>query len=366
MPDAPIDPDDDATLIYTSGSTGHPKGVLSTHRNAIHAVLSWELDWAVRAHRGIYVAPEVEHQEGMLLAIPLFHVAGSHAALLSALRPQRKMVCMYKWDVQQGMELIERERLTLFTATPAISGDLVNAAKTTDRDLSSLLVMGGGGAPRAPEQVRAIDRLSKIIIPHTGWGMTEINAIGTSNGGADYLARPSSPGQCSAVLDMRVVDESGRECRSGERGELQVRGTTLFREYWNRPEATAESFDDEWFRTGDMAIIDDEGFLFIVDRIKELIKYKGFQVPPAELEGLLLTHEAVADAAVIGIPDDEAGEIPKAFVTLKPGSEATAEEIQSFVAGQVATFKQVRLLEFIDVIPKSASGKILRRELRDR
>ena len=188
---------------------------------------------------GIHELPEPLHQGGMLLATPLFHVAACHAAMLSCVRVQRKVVCMYKWDAELAMQLIERERLTSLLATPAISGDLVRAAKThTDHNLSSLLVLGGGGAPRPPEQVREINQLTDDVVPSTGWGMTETNAIGAGIAASDYLERPASSGQCSAVLDFRIVGEAGQELAAGERGELQVRGTSMFRGYWNRPDGT--------------------------------------------------------------------------------------------------------------------------------
>jgi len=364
MPEVSIDPDDDATIIYTSGSTGHPKGVLSTHRNSIHALLSWELDWELRARLGVYVPPEVEYQQGMLLAIPLFHVAGSHAAMLSAFRPQRKMILMYKWDVRKGMELIERERLTVFTSTPAISGDLVNASGTTDRDLSSLLVMGGGGGPRAPQQVHAIDRLSKIIIPHTGFGMTELSAIGTSNAGADYLEHPSSSGLCSLVLDMRVVDKDGTECESGEAGELQVRGTTLFREYWNRPGATARSFDGEWFRTGDMATIDPDGFVFIVDRIKDLVIRGGENVGCGGVESALLEHPDVIEACVYGVPDTRLGE--EIGATLFVSREIAENDLLVFLSERLAHFETPRFIhQQTEPLLRTASAKIYKKQIRD-
>ena len=195
--------------------------------------------------------------------------------------------------------------------------------------------------------------------------MTELSPV--SHATIPGQGKAGSSGVTVSNTECRIVDLEGNDLGIDEDGELWIRGPQVMKGYLNNDEATAMTIDaDGWLHTGDVAHLDSDGHIYIVDRIKELIKYKGFQVPPAELEGLLLTHPAVADAAVIGIPDDECGEIPKAFITLKTGQEATAEEIQEFVAGQVASYKQVRMLEFIDQIPKSASGKILRRELRDR
>ena len=270
---------------------------------------------------------------------------------------------MYKWDVESGMELIERERLTVFTATPAISGDVVHASLTSDRDLSSLLVMGGGGAPRAPEQVRAIDRISDLIIPHTGWGMTETSAIGTANGGVDYLKRPSSPGQCSAVLDIRVVDDSGHECPAGERGELQVRGTSLFRGYWNQPETTAEAFDGEWFRTGDSAIIDEEGFLYIVDRIKDLVIRGGENIGCGPIEAALLEHPAVIEACVYGVPNERLGE--EVGATLYVSGVIAEDDLREFLTDKLAYFEIPRYIhQQSRVLPRVAAGKISKLQLK--
>jgi long-chain acyl-CoA synthetase len=271
-PPCALDPDDDAIMLFTSGSTGHPKGAVSTHRNILSALLSWELDYNAAVLTGLFPpAPAAAPQPVMLLGVPLFHVTGLHAAYLSSFRPQRRLVSMYKWDPEKALAIIERERVTNFVAPAAMTGDLVEASRGSMRDLSSLSTVGGGGAARPPEQVRAIDRAFANARPNTGWGMTETNAIGTGIAGQDYLEHPASSGRVSAVLDIRVVDDGGRPVPSGERGELQVRGTSVMRGYWRRPDADAESFDGEWFRTGDVAFIDGDGYLHIVDRIKDLV-----------------------------------------------------------------------------------------------
>jgi long-chain acyl-CoA synthetase len=363
MPQVNMNPDDDAIILYTSGSTGDPKGVVSSHRSIIHALLSWELDWELRACMGVYELPEPEFQGGMLLAIPLFHVAGCHAAMLSSIRVQRKVVCMHKWDAHTGMELIERERLTVLMATPAISGDVVHASATSSRDLSSLIVMGGGGAPRAPEQVRAIDQISESLNPATGWGMTETNAIGTGIAATDYLENPSSSGQCSAVLDIRVVDDKGDECPTGERGELQVRGTSMFRCYWNRPEATAEAFDGDWFRTGDVAIIDEQEFLYIVDRIKDLVIRGGENIGCGAVEAALLEHPDVIESCVYAVPDDHLGE--EVGATLFVTSVINEDFLRQFLADKLAKFEIPRYIhQTSEPLPRIASGKIAKRQLK--
>lgn len=364
MPPASIDPDDDATILYTSGSTGPAKGVISSHRNITNTLLSWELDWELRAHMGLYEPPVLDHQQGILLTVPLFHVSGIFAALLASIRPQRKVVFMYKWDVQQGIELIESERLTVLTATSAITGDLVHAAESTDRDLSSLLVLGGGGASRAPAQVHAINQLSKSITPHTGWGMTETNGIGTSIAGEYYLQRPGCSGQRSAVLDIRAVDEEGNVCLSGERGELQVRGTSLFRGYWNRTDETTEAFDGQWFRTGDAVVIDAEGYCYIVDRIKELVIRGGENIGCGTVEAALVEHSNVIEACAYGLPDDRLGE--EVGATLFVSSAIAEDELRKFLSNRLARFEIPRYIhQQTEVLPRGPSGKIFKQQLKN-
>ena len=307
MPPADLSPDDDTLMLYTSGSTGHPKGAVSTHRNIISALLSWELDWATMARMAVS-AVEPAQNPAALLAVPLFHVSGLHVSHLSSYRAQRKLVLMYKWDAEKAAELIERERITSVSAPAAMTGDLVEVARRTHRDLTSLVALGGGGAPRAPEQVRAIDQTLPNATPNIGWGMTETNAIGTGHSGVDYLARPTSSGRVSPVLDIRVVDEAGNVLGPNQRGELQIRGTSIMRGYWNRPEANAQTFDGEWMRTGDVATIDEDGFMYIVDRIKELVIRGGENIGCGSVEAAILEHPDVLEASVYGVPDDRLGE----------------------------------------------------------
>lgn len=364
MPSADFGPNDDATIFYTSGSTGHPKGVVSCHRNIITALLSWELDGLAGAMtRGIEL-PVPQDQPASLLAVPLFHVTGSHAVYLNSYRSQRRIVSMYRWDVEQAAELIERERISSVIAPAAMTGDLVAAARRTNRDLSSLAAVGGGGAPRAPAQVRNIEATFANAMPGTGWGMTETNAIGTGIGGQDYLDRPESSGRCAAVLDMRVVNEAGQELQQGERGELQVRGTSVIRGYWNRPDATAETFVDGWLLTGDVAYLDAEGYLFIVDRLKDLVIRGGENIGCGTVEAALLEHPDISEASVYGVPDERLGEEVGATVHAEePVAEA---ELLAFLQAKLAKYEIPRYLHYSPIpLPRTASGKILKRQLRD-
>jgi len=364
MPAAQLHPKDDATILYTSGSTGHPKGAVSCHRNIISALLSWELDGRAAASVAGVEFPEPQAQPAALLAVPLFHATGSHAVFLSCFRAQRRLISMYKWDVSQAAEIIETERVSAFVAPAAMTGDLVQHAQSSNRDLSSLAMVGGGGAPRAPEQVRGIDKTFSNAMPNTGWGMTETNAIGTGIGGQDYLDHPESSGRCSAVLDLRIVAEDGRELSAGERGELQVRGASVIRGYWKRPDANAETFTDRWLRTGDVAYLDDEGFLFIVDRIKDLVIRGGENIGCGAVEAALLEHPQVVEASVYGVPDDRLGE--EVATTVYVDGDPDENELREFLAGRLAVFEIPRYIHFAaQRLPRIASGKIFKRQLRE-
>ncbi|WP_225783259.1 class I adenylate-forming enzyme family protein [Xenophilus sp. Marseille-Q4582] len=363
MPPADIQPEDYATILYTSGSTGHPKGVVSTHRNVLSALLSWELDAAI-GERVAGLEPAPAQNPGTLLAVPLFHVSGLHTSYLAGYRAQRRMVAMYRWDAELAAQLIERERLTSCAAPAAMTGDLIRVAKEKRHDLSCLLLVGGGGAPRAPEQVRQIAQSFGQAQPATGWGMTETNAIGVGIGGEDYLARPASSGRCSQVLELKIIDERGEALPTGQRGELLVRGTSVFPGYWNRPEANAQSFlPGGWFRTGDIACLDEEGFLFIVDRLKDLIIRGGENIGCGQVEAALLMHPHVHEASVYAVPDERLGEEVGATVHGSP--QLDVEALRGFLAGHLARFEIPRYIQVsAQPLPRTPSGKILKREIR--
>lgn len=363
MPEVQPDLDDPAIMFYTSGSTGHPKGVVSTHRNVLAALLSWELD--ARVARVLSDRPPARPvaQPAALLGIPLFHVTGSHAVFLQSFRAQRKLVSMYKWDAEAAAALIERERISAFIAPPALTGDLVRVARTGGHDLSSLLLVGGGGAARPPEQVAEIGRSFGRALPNTGWGMTETNAIGAGISEHDYLERPASSGRASAVLDLRVVGVDGEPLPPNEPGELQVRGTSVFRGYWNRPDADADAFDDGWFRTGDVAHLDDDGYLFIVDRIKDLIIRGGENIGCGAVEAALCEHPMVHEAAVFAVPDERLGEEVGAVVYAQAGLDA--DDLRGFAAERLAGFAVPRHVWIVHApLPRTASGKVFKRQVQ--
>jgi long-chain acyl-CoA synthetase len=327
--------------------------------------MSWELDQTTAIALLPEAPPEPEHPPATLLAVPLFHATGSHAVFLASYRHQRKLVSMYKWNAAEAAALIEAEKITGFIAPAAMTGDLVLEANRSNLDLSSLLSVGGGGAPRAPDQVRNIEQSFSKAMPGTGWGMTETNAIGTGIGGQDYLDRPASSGRCSAVLELKIVDDDGNECPALTSGELLVRGTSIFRGYWNRPDANAETFvNGDWMRTGDVAYLDAEGFLFIVDRIKDLVIRGGENIGCGEVEAALLEHPSVHEASVYAVPDERLGEeVGTTLYTERPLSD---EELRAFLAERLAKFKiPTYLWQQQEPLPRTASGKILKRELRE-
>ena len=365
MPDQRPHAEDDATILYTSGSTGHPKGVVSCHKNILAALMSWELDQTCAIAMLPEPPPPPPQQAATLLAVPLFHATGSHAVYLASYRHQRKIVSMYKWDAALAAKLIEVEKISSFIAPAAMTGDLVKEAIRTQRDLSSMVSVGGGGAPRAPEQVRNIEKSFTNALPSTGWGMTETNAIGTGIGGMDYLEHPESSGRCSAVMELSVIDDDGNAMTAGERGELLIRGAGVFRGYWNRPEANEETFlPGGWMRTGDVAYLDDEGYLYIVDRIKDLVIRGGENIGCGEVEAALLEHPLVQEASVYALPDQRLGE--EVGTTLYVSSEITDDELSGFLQQRLAKFKVPRYVhQQLAPLPRTASGKILKRDLRE-
>lgn len=365
LPDVDVLPDDDAIMLFTSGSTGHPKGAVSTHRNVLHALISWELDLIASFATGLIERPPADApQAASLLVIPLFHVTGLHSVALSCFRLQRRLVSMYKWEVEKGADIIEREAITNFTATPAITGDLVVYSRETGRHFPSLSAVGGGGASRAPEQVRAIDAVFAKAMPATGWGMTETNAIGVGIAAADYLRKPESSGRVSAVLDVRIVDEAGNELPTGQRGELQIRGASIMRGYYKRPDANASEFvNNDWFRTGDVAYIDDEGFAFIVDRIKDLVIRGGENIGCGAVEYALQEHPSVVEACVYGVPDQRLGE--EVGATIYADKPVTEAELRDFLSTRLGKFQIPRYFQFeSEPLPRGATGKIMKKDLR--
>ncbi len=367
LPAIESEPDDDAMMLYTSGSTGQPKGAISTHRNVLHALMSWELEGRV-ANKLANITPPIEPtgvQYRMLVSIPFFHVTASHVCLLGGLRAGRRLTLMHKWNVEEALDIIEQEKITHFTSVPTITGDLTRAARKQGRPLPSLLGIGGGGAHRPARQVLETVEVLENAIPGTGWGMTETNAIGTLIRNQNYLRRPNSSGRCSAVLDMRFVGPDGKDVPRGEPGEVWIRGTSVIRGYWNKPEATAKAFENGWLKTGDIAYIDGDDFVFFVDRIKDIVIRGGENISCGAVEDALYKCSGVAEAVAVGIPDERLGEDLAAVVVSKPGAELSEAGLQEELSRHLASFEvpsRISLRE--EPLPRIASGKFAKFKVR--
>jgi long-chain acyl-CoA synthetase len=364
LPEAGIAPDDDATIFYTSGTTGKPKGALGTHRNILTNILSVGYSAARAALRRGEAPPEAAPKVG-LLVIPLFHVTACSASLMGTMAVGHTTVFMRRWDPLEAMAIIERERVALTGGVPTIAWQILDHPERHRFDLSSLEMISYGGAPSAPELVRRI-RDEFGAMPGNGWGMTETMATVTSHGGEDYLNRPDSAGPPVPVAELKIVSADGtRALPPGEVGELWAKGPQIVKGYWNKPEATAETFVDGWVRTGDLARLDAEGFLYIVDRAKDIVIRGGENIYSVEVENALYDHPAVSDAALIGLPHRTLGEEPAAVVQLAPGMAASEEELQAWVRARLAAFKcPVRIAFLPEPLPRNANGKILKAELK--
>ena len=374
MPEDPIAPEDNATILYTSGSTAHPKGVLSTHRAIANALLGWEcggaIAMAMNPQMGAAVgrsAPQPEHPPAVILTVPLFHVTGLVVQLLSSFRRGRKVVGMYKWDVGEALKIIEAERITEFNGVPTMAWELVQSPERAKYDLSSLRSAGGGGAPMAPEHARQIDKTIAKGAPGTGWGMTETQGLATTIGGAAFLERPRSCGRAvPPIVQVKAVKENGEDAQPFETGELWIHGVMNFSEYWNKPEATAESLTDGWVHTGDVGHLDDEGYVFITDRLKDMVLRGGENIGCQEVEAVLYNHPAVQEAAVFGVPDERLGETLAAVVAAKSGRALEPSDVQAFVAEHLAKFKVPdHVWVRTERLPRIASEKIFKRGLRE-
>ncbi len=347
----PVDPDDTVVLPYSSGTTGVSKGVMLTHRNLVANVAQ------------VLGAAEMREDETIVAVLPFFHIYGMQVLMNCGLRAGATIVTLPRFDLEQFLSVHQEYGVTRSFVAPPIVVALAKHPLVDSFDMSKLEQVFSGAAPLSAElALEAGKRLGCEVVQ--GYGMTELSPVSHLTP-ADSSSRVRSASPRPTPSCASSTRSPARTSGIDEDGEIWVRGPQVMKGYLNNEQATAHTLDaDGWLHTGDIGHVDADGHVFVVDRLKELIKYKGFQVPPAELEAILLTHPAVADAAVVGIPDEEAGEIPAAYVVLQPGSEATAEEIMEFVAGHVAHYKQVRHLEFIEAVPKSAAGKILRRELR--
>jgi long-chain acyl-CoA synthetase len=366
MPDVEVGPEDDATILYTSGTTGRPKGAVSTNRAVTQALAGYGCRAAVDRLRRPQPEDGGRPVPAFILIVPLFHVTGSIPVMLGCFAAGVKLVIMYRWDPDRALELIERERVTNFVGVPTQSWDLLQSPRFAEFDTSSLVSVGGGGAPAPPELVRRVSSNFTNASPSIGYGMTETNAYGPQNGGDDYLARPTSTGRATPILQVEVRDEAGVAVPTGERGEIWFRGPNLIRGYWNRPDATAETIVDGWLRSGDIGRLDADGFVYVEDRAKDMVLRAGENVYCAEVEGAIYEHAAVHEAAVFGVPHERLGEEVAAVVVPRAGATVTAEDLQAHIGERLAPFKVPSRITVSDrPLPRNPAGKVLKRNLRD-
>ena len=412
LPPAEIAPDDDICIFYTSGTTGFPKGAQLTHRGSVHNVLhlafantvtsmataklaandqgdsaapatpgeSNQGDSAAPAtpgesNQGDSAAPATpgESNQGdepsqavIMVPTPLFHVTANNCVLHPATISGGKMVMMYRWDTARAIELIEREGVNMFTGVPTMAREMLAHPDWQTRDTSSLAALGGGGAAIQPDLVEKIDNTPGKVKPSTGYGLTETSGVITAVSNDFFSARPTSAGLVMPTFEYRVLDADGNEAPTGERGELCVKGPAVVKGYINRPEATAEAIRDGWFRTGDIVYLDEDEFVHIVDRVKDMVLRGGENVYCAEVEAAIYEHPDVAEAAVFGVPDDRLGESVGAAIYLAEGGTLDESELAAHLAPLIAKFKRPEHVWFVDEpIPQNANGKFVKRQLRE-
>jgi len=367
LPVVEIEPDDDATILYTSGTTGRPKGAVSTHRAVTQAIMSFACRAAVqRRRRPDEAAAAAAQPPCFILIVPLFHVTGCVAVMMSCAIAGAPLVMMRRWSPERALELIERERVTNFVGVPTQSWDLMESPRFGEFDTSSLVSVGGGGAPSPPALVARVEAGFKRGRPSIGYGMTETNAFGPQNSGDDYVTHPTSTGRSLPSLLVEVRNPDGVAVPVGEQGEIWFKGPMVIRGYWNRVEATAEAIVGGWLRTGDVGRIDVEGFVYVEDRAKDLVLRAGENVSCAEVEAAVYEHPDVYEAAVFGVPHERLGEEVAVAVVPRAGHTLDPEGLKGHVAQRLAGFKvPSRVLIAAERLPRNAAGKILKRELRD-
>ncbi len=370
MPEVACESDDIAQIMYTSGTTGRPKGAVSSHGNICQAIFSFEFHGTCSAManpEAIGKMFSTGFAPCTLLSVPLFHVSGCYAAFLLNLRAGRKTVMMYKWSAEDALKLIEKERVTIFSAVPSMVVDLLRHPNFKTTDTTSLFSIGGGGTACPPSfKSTIIENLGDAYVG-TGYGMTETNAIGASCTGDAYFYKPKSAGTLSPLVEWQTRSPEGGILPKGEVGEIWLKSACNITAYWNKPEATAENFENGWMTTGDIGYLDDENFVFLVDRAKDLIIRGGENIYPAEIEACLSQHSAIADSAIIAVPDERLGETPGAVIRIRQGAELSETEVKAHLADKLAAFKQPSHIWFIkDEMPRNAAGKILKRDLVQR
>jgi long-chain acyl-CoA synthetase len=379
-PKLTIGPEDDATIFYTSGTTGRPKGAVGTHRNICTNLMNlFFLNTRGALRFGTSFVPTDEPaaekvQPAYLLSVPLFHATGCHAVMVGNIAAGGKIVMMHHFDPERALELIEREKIATFGGVPAMVMQVLDSPNFAKFDTSSIRGVSYGGAPAPPDLVRRIREAWPIGQPSNGYGLTETSSVTSMNSGGDYIAKPDSVGPPVPVTDVAIVPEdyAGDEpdgsipLGRGVRGELWIKGPQVVRGYWHRPEETAKTFTKGWLHTGDVAELDEDNFIYIVDRAKDMIIRGGENVYSVQVEAALFEHPAVADTAVIGVPEPTLGEEVGAVIVLRPGMKVAADELSQHVRSRLAAFMVPTHIWFRDEpLPRNPQGKVLKRELRD-
>jgi acyl-CoA synthetase (AMP-forming)/AMP-acid ligase II len=368
LPELTIDPDSDAVIMYTSGTTGKPKGAVGTHRNATSFLHNGTYRTITALQAAGVPADYVPPPPTTLLTFPLFHVGGLQSFLLPFTASGGKLVLMFKWDAKQAVELCDRETVTTVAGVPTTVFQLLEEAIAQGKDLPALGGISSGATLVPPELVRRIDQqFSSRAAPGNGYGLTETSGAAIANFGAAYVAKPESVGKPIApVIELRIADAEGNEVPRGEVGEIWLKGPTVVRGYFGLDQSTAEAFTDVGFHTGDVGRVDEDGDLFVVDRIKDVIIRGGENIYAAEIEAALFEHPDVTEAAIIGIPHDRLGEEVGAVIRARAGASLTETDVQEWVGARLAAFKvPVKVWIRDEELPRNASGKVLKRELRE-
>jgi acyl-CoA synthetase (AMP-forming)/AMP-acid ligase II len=363
-------PEDDCAIMYTSGSTGSPKGAVSTHRAQVSSAMNYLVTGLALLELSAKAGAAPADQQVMLLNVPLFHITGLVPVLLVSMAIGRKMIIMHKWDAGEALRLIEKERCTYFVGVPTMSLELMQHPDRHKYDLSTLVDIASGGAPRPPEHVERLAHEFEGKHPVQGYGLTETNGVGAGNIRENYRNKPASTGRAAPpLMEIRIAAGDGPvgdALPAGAVGEVCLRSVCNCRGYWNKPEATAAAFvGDGWFRSGDLGYLDDEGYLFIVDRKKDIIIRGGENISCQEVESAIYAHPAVAEVSVFGLPDERLGEIVGAVVYAKPGEHLDPDALIDFLKSGMAAYKiPAKLWMSADQLPKLASAKIDKVTLR--
>ncbi|WP_238946804.1 class I adenylate-forming enzyme family protein [Seongchinamella unica] len=374
IPEVAVDPEDDACIFYTSGTTGRPKGAQLTHRGCVNNVFSAlfatlsqiNAQAMIEGKEPTNPVGKSQPQPAAIIATPLFHVTANNAVAHVFTITGGKLVHMYKWDAGDALRIIEEEKITNFSGVPVMSREIINHPEFAQRDTSSLRILGGGGAPVHADLTEKVMRRGGATLPAQGYGLTETCGIAASSWGIFLNDKPSAAGRILPVFDVKAVDAEGNTLPTGETGEICLKGPQIIKGYLNRPEATAETIVDGWLHTGDIGFVDEDNFVHLVDRAKDMVLRGGENIYCTEVEVAIFKHDAVAEAAVFSVPDERLGEEVGAAVVPVEGLALSAGEIRDFCADKLAAFKIPRYIWILDTpLPRNASGKFVKRELQN-